>query len=81
VALAGALTTNTALMDLELWRNEIGDARMEALGQALMRNNSLEELNVSGNTGLKVNTSLTRLDLRRNSIGDVGARLSRSIPH
>jgi NLR family CARD domain-containing protein 3 len=80
------LSANKTLTELSLSYNGIGDAGMEALGQALMQNESLEWLDVGSNkfgtlglvsfaNALKANKGLKKLLLWYNSIDDEGSRI------
>ena len=82
--LAEALTVNSALTELSLRYNSIGDQGATGLAEALKVNATLKELNLDHNcigyqgaTGLaealKVNATLTELNLNDNGIGDQGA--------
>ena len=82
--LAKMLQANTALKELDLSRNEIGDEGARELAKMLQANTALKELDLSGNRiedegacelakMLQANTALKELDLSGNGIGDEGA--------
>ena len=79
-----ALTFNSTVSRLELFRVEFSTKVTDMLAQALRVNSSLSSLNLHDNRigseganslsqALRVNTSLSSLVLSRNSIGDEGA--------
>ena len=82
--LAKMLQANTALKELDLSRNEIGDEGARELAKMLQANTALKELDLSrneiGHEGahelakmLQANTALKELDLSWNGIGHKGA--------
>ena len=85
ISLAGALSVNSSLTQLNLEVNKIGNAGAISLADALKVNSSLTQLNLEfnkiGNAGaisladaLKVNSSITQLNLGGNPIGADGAK-------
>ncbi|XP_068753915.1 protein NLRC3-like isoform X2 [Montipora capricornis] len=83
-AFSQALTVNTSLTTLDLFKTSIGAEGATSLSQALAVNTSLTTLNLPRNSigaegatslsqALAVNTSLTTLNLPGNSIGAEGA--------
>ncbi|KJE90736.1 TKL/IRAK protein kinase [Capsaspora owczarzaki ATCC 30864] len=83
-AIAQALTENTTVTRLSMYKNQVSDAGALSVAQALELNKTVKELYLSENQigdagaqaiaeALKVNTTVTALVLHRNQIGDAGA--------